>query len=200
MSSNSPQSIGGKANAKKSRELVLANYYKSPSICKFCNSIIEVKDGERIPEVKRRSFCNQSCNSRFQSCKRKGIQHENFSFAIKKPYRKRGVKPLEEYMEEISIRNKTKGELFSKRSNWQSARSSIQGDARKSFFENISNVKCQHCNYSLHVDVCHIKPVSNFDDSTLISDINNINNLMGLCKNHHWEYDNGYLTLEQIQK
>ena len=30
---------------------------------------------------------------------------------------------------------------------------------------------------------------------TTIEEINNINNLIGLCPNHHWEYDNGLLEL-----
>lgn len=34
------------------------------------------------------------------------------------------------------------------------------------------------------------KATSDFDDDVLIKEINNINNLIGLCPNHHWEFDN----------
>lgn len=28
-----------------------------------------------------------------------------------------------------------------------------------------------------------------------ISDVNDPSNLVALCKNHHWEFDNGHLSL-----
>ena len=34
-----------------------------------------------------------------------------------------------------------------------------------------------------------------FDDNNTIAEINDISNLIGLCPNHHWEYDNGLLDL-----
>ncbi len=51
---------------------------------------------------------------------------------------------------------------------------------------------CTSCGYNLHVDVCHIKAIKDFNDSALISEINALSNLTFLCKNHHWELDNGY--------
>jgi hypothetical protein len=60
--------------------------------------------------------------------------------------------------------------------------------------------KCQKCNYSLHTEVCHIKPINEFDMNTKISEINNPDNLLVLCRNHHWEFDNGFLTAEEIKK
>lgn len=89
----------------------------------------------------------------------------------------------------------TKKELFSNRKNWQSARSSIQKMARNVFFSNNKEPKCCVCGYDKHVEVAHIKPVSDFTDETLIKEINSIDNLIGLCPNHHWEYDNGILKI-----
>lgn len=54
---------------------------------------------------------------------------------------------------------------------------------------------CFVCGYSLHVDIAHIKGVATFEEETLLSVVNAVNNLIALCKNHHWEYDNGYLEL-----
>lgn len=93
------------------------------------------------------------------------------------------------------ILNKTKGELFSDRKNWQSARSSIQKLAREIFKYYNEKPKCAVCGYSNHVEVAHIKAVSEFDDNTTIKEINSIDNIIGLCPNHHWEYDNGILKL-----
>ncbi len=50
------------------------------------------------------------------------------------------------------------------------------------------------CAYDKHYEVCHIKPIKDFSDNTLISQINDIDNLVALCPNHHWEFDNGFLT------
>ena len=90
---------------------------------------------------------------------------------------------------------KTKKELFGNRKNWQSARSTIQKIARKIFKEHNNEFKCLICGYDKHVEIAHIKPVSEFDDNSIISEINDINNLIALCPNHHWEYDNGFLKI-----
>jgi len=55
--------------------------------------------------------------------------------------------------------------------------------------------QCKVCNYSLHVDCCHKKPIESFPDETLISIINMPSNLVGLCKNHHWEFDNNLIDI-----
>ena len=34
-----------------------------------------------------------------------------------------------------------------------------------------------------------------FDKDTTLNEINDINNLMALCRNCHWEFDNGLISL-----
>lgn len=46
-----------------------------------------------------------------------------------------------------------------------------------------------------HVEIAHIRAVADFSDEDLLSEINHPDNLVGLCPNHHWEYDNGLLNL-----
>ena len=50
--------------------------------------------------------------------------------------------------------------------------------------------KCQKCQYTLHVEVAHIKPIKEFTIDTLISVVNDQSNLLILCPNCHWEHDN----------
>lgn len=100
-------------------------------------------------------------------------------------------------LDTVPILSVTKGDLFKKRSNWQNARSNIQNSARKIFFKNCLDPKCIVCGYTNHVEVAHIKAVSNFSEDSLISEINDISNLIGLCPNHHWEYDNGLLDISK---
>ena len=55
--------------------------------------------------------------------------------------------------------------------------------------------KCVVCGYSLYVECAHVKSVESFSAESLVSEINHPKNLVGLCKNHHWEYDQGILIL-----
>ena len=64
----------------------------------------------------------------------------------------------------------------------------IRSKARK-VIKNLEK-KCIKCGYNRHVEVCHIKPISSFKDTAKISEVNDINNLILLCPNCHWEFDN----------
>lgn len=100
------------------------------------------------------------------------------------------------FVKKCNILDKTKGDLFKERKNWQSARSGIVKSANLIFNYFNPEPKCVKCGYSIHVDVAHVKSVSSFDNSVTIREINSIDNLIGLCPNHHWEYDNGFLKLD----
>lgn len=52
---------------------------------------------------------------------------------------------------------------------------------------------CKNCGYSLHVECCHLKPMTEFDLNTPMGIVNGEENLVYLCRNCHWELDNGYL-------
>lgn len=84
----------------------------------------------------------------------------------------------------------TKASLFERYTQWQTARSAIQKYARKIYESSNKPKQCICCGYSKHYEVAHIKAVSDFDDDALIAEINSENNLIALCPNHHWEYDN----------
>lgn len=54
--------------------------------------------------------------------------------------------------------------------------------------------QCIVCGYDKHYEVCHTRPIQDFPDNTPIAQVNDIDNLVALCPNHHWELDNGLLT------
>ena len=56
--------------------------------------------------------------------------------------------------------------------------------------------KCVVCGYSKHVDICHKKSIHKFPDTALVKEVNDKNNLVKLCRNHHWEFDHGLLSDE----
>lgn len=57
---------------------------------------------------------------------------------------------------------------------------------------------CVNCGYAHHVEVCHIKGISTFDLSATVGEVNDPSNLILLCPNCHWEFDNGLLKLEDM--
>jgi hypothetical protein len=50
--------------------------------------------------------------------------------------------------------------------------------------------KCSKCGYDKHFEVAHIEPISKFPPETLLTVVNDPSNLMALCPNCHWEFDN----------
>lgn len=96
---------------------------------------------------------------------------------------------------DYDLHSETKGDLFERYPNWQSARAQIQKNARKIYEESTKPKYCIVCGYDKHYEVAHIKAVSSFDDRVLIDEINTSNNLIALCPNHHWEYDNNELDI-----
>lgn len=54
---------------------------------------------------------------------------------------------------------------------------------------------CQRCGYSKHIEYAHIKPIISFDLDTPIKIVNAESNILLLCPNCHWEFDNGHLKL-----
>lgn len=73
--------------------------------------------------------------------------------------------------------------------------SKIRNAARKVYKRSGKSMRCKVCGYDKHTHVCHIKPIHTFDRNTLISVINDLDNLVALCPNCHWELDHGKLTL-----
>lgn len=177
-------SAGGKATAIILRKKAIENYYLNPNFCNHCENIIEIKEKESASMVRRKKFCNTSCAA---------------SYNNKIPKRTKKIKEVK-IKEEIDILgNLTKSDLMNKHngiySNW---RSSICKHARKIFRKYGGDKKCIICEYSNHIDVAHINSVSSFEDNVKVEIINSIENLIPLCPNHHWEFDNGILSIDTI--
>lgn len=94
-----------------------------------------------------------------------------------------------------SIASRTKDELISKSKYWVGWRNLVQAHARKVFNRSDKPKECQICGYNLTYEVAHIKPVSSFDGDATVAEINDIDNLIALCPNHHWEYDHDLIDI-----
>ncbi len=88
----------------------------------------------------------------------------------------------------------TKAESVYKHGHISNRYAKIRYHARHDY-ENILT-KCENCGYSKHIEICHIKAIKEFSEQTTIKEINDRKNIIGLCPNCHWEFDNGLLVLE----
>lgn len=69
----------------------------------------------------------------------------------------------------------------------------------KSWNTHLKGKPCENCGYDKHTEFCHITAISSFDKDTKLSVVNGESNLVILCPNCHWEFDNNLLTIEQIR-
>jgi hypothetical protein len=75
----------------------------------------------------------------------------------------------------------------------------IRSNARRKYFKANPESKCKICGYNKHVEVCHIKPIHTYSLDTKVGLINSLDNLVGLCPNHHWEFDNSHLEFTEFE-
>lgn len=95
----------------------------------------------------------------------------------------------------VNIENATKKMLLTDDTQRYSR---IRKMARKVLIESGIEKVCKICSYSKRVDCCHIKPINEYEDSTLVTVINDIANLVWLCPNHHWEFDNKLVDINGL--
>jgi 5-methylcytosine-specific restriction endonuclease McrA len=67
--------------------------------------------------------------------------------------------------------------------------------ARRAYANSDNPQHCLVCGYSKHFEVCHIRPIQDFPEETTMAIVNSLENLVALCPNCHWEFDQGLLTL-----
>lgn len=177
---------------------------------KFCNRSCSAKYNNSFIFRERMKSIAESCsdaefiNAYNESCSYvelgKAIGYLRINSDISKKIKKRmQTLGLQDYQSTVGppINSLTKGDLIRKRPNWQSWRSSIQKGARAQYEASNKHKACYVCGYDKTYEVAHIKPVSDFDDTSLISVINDVDNLIALCPNHHWEFDHLGLDISE---
>lgn len=193
------QMAGGAARAISQRKEAIERYMKSPNLCEFCGSPILVRNHERVPEVRKKKYCSHSCAAKHNNLAQKGRSVPRANPTCKvchKPFRGRATGKICEACRKLGgVGSVSKGVMFQKRTNWQSARSSIQKHAKAVYRESGKPKVCLICGYSTYVEIAHIKAVSSFGDEIRILEINHSDNLIALCPNHHWEFDHGLLPI-----
>lgn len=129
-------------------------------------------------------------------CKKLGYKYTTDSISFKERLESLNLDILD-FKNKIKLDSFTKEEIFNNYKNWSSARSAIQKDARITYEKSDRQKSCYVCGYNKCYEVAHIKSVASFSGDSLISEINNINNLIALCPIHHWEYDHNELNIDK---
>lgn len=66
--------------------------------------------------------------------------------------------------------------------------------ARRTYYNSGRPKHCANCGYTKHLEICHIRPIQDFPEETPIAEVNSLDNLVALCPNCHWEFDNGMIS------
>lgn len=76
--------------------------------------------------------------------------------------------------------------------------SGVRELARKILNDNNVEQRCAICGFSEYVEACHIKAIKDFPETATLAEVNDINNLVYLCPNHHILLDRGKLSVLDI--
>lgn len=145
-------------------------------------------------------FCSRSCATSYNNSikpkrKRSGNLFYNCSSCGKDIISKyQNCRECSKEENRESWLNKTLDEVYGPEGNSRFSQvGSVRILARKIYFKSMPS-GCRVCGYNLHVEVCHIIPISEFPRSATVAEVNDLSNLVGLCRNHHWELDNGFIS------
>lgn len=149
-------------------------------------------------ETENPYFCSRTCAAKYNNSKnpKRKINLENYTCSQcggeAKYRRKYCPSCLEKYEDSRSYGDDPylSEVIYRRKDNKSSAYSLVRLRARKILTDD--NRHCEKCGYDKHVEVCHIEPIHKFTSDTRLSVINHPDNLRILCKNCHWEMDNGY--------
>lgn len=96
------------------------------------------------------------------------------------------------------LENMTRKQVRESTPTYQAHRTAIRKHAVRIYTTSGKPLICAVCGFPHHAQVCHKRAVSDFPDDALIKEINDINNLVALCPNHHWMLDNGLLKIDDL--
>ncbi len=150
---------------------------------KFCSRSCAAKESNKIPKRKLQTKCSK-CENIVRNYKSL-LCEQHYQLKLSNQRNQIESLSLEDYFNRESIQ----------RLHPSSKYSHIRGLAR-SWFKDLTKLPCANCGYNKHVELCHIKPISSFDSCSKVKDVNSKTNIIQLCPNCHWEFDNGLLALE----
>lgn len=172
-------------------------YNANPTLCLMCGKGILAEEGQILSNIKRKKFCNQSCAATYNNAQRqkKGYYCSKCNGLIGYGFEQFGARKYCDKCNPNKIDWGTVSYKDAKDKRSYQVNSRIRELARKNYLKSDAPKKCTNCGYDKHYEVCHIKPISSYEDEDTITTINELNNLVALCPNCHWELDHGLLKL-----
>lgn len=150
-------------------------------------------------ETSNPKFCSRSCSAAYANTrapKRKLTRSCSRCDNVVLSYRHTKCRVhWEEYLEskKTAIRFSTIGAYRNRDSVKNKDATQINSHIRlfaRYWHKHLKNLPCAKCGYDKHVELAHIRAVTDFDDNELLSEVNSEDNLIQLCPNCHWEFDN----------
>jgi hypothetical protein len=164
-----------------------------------------------VSEIKRngdRHFCSRSCSAKTNNLGKRRYSSRSCKQCQKEYITTKTHRSLKlcqdcksSHSDTGSIRDMSISDYYkrdsvkNKHPSWKSAH---VRSFNRSWNKDLTRLSCQVCPYSTHVELAHIKAVSDFPEDTKLSIVNDPSNILVLCRNHHWEFDNGILKLQDI--
>lgn len=157
----------------RTRAATKRSYYKIMSPCLQC--------GKSCP----RTYCSTSCSNIHKP--RRPRKTKLFCLSCSKEMigkdKRTKYCSYECRYPDISLREAIYKELHR-----SSAFARVRARAR-TVMKNVTS--CERCGYDKHVEIAHIRSISDFPETAMLSKVNARSNLMALCPNCHWEFDHG---------
>jgi len=176
------------------------------AICTSCKSIRKINNCLLCEkETLNSKYCSKSCAGKVNNhllpkrkttrkCAKCDLTVKSYRHSLCETHHEEYMKTKFDYIKELTLADyQTKESL--KNLHVSSKNAHVRLLAR-SHFKHLTKLPCHNCGYDKHVELCHIKPVRAFDLSSKIKEVNSPNNIIQLCPNCHWEFDNGLLKLD----
>lgn len=172
----------GDKNSDINKCSVCGNETSNP---KYCSRSCSAKETNKLyPKKIRKTKCLK-CDNITKSYRTKFCEEHQEEY-IKTRFDYIKDKTLEEYWDKESLKNL----------HTSSKNAHIRALARSNL-KHLTSLPCANCGYDKHVELCHIKAVSKFLPSDKVGDVNSEKNIIQLCRNCHWEFDNGLLDIKK---
>lgn len=159
------------------------NCNKETTNPKFCSKSCSAKITNKTPKRKAQKHCVK-CNKPLKNKKSVFCSEHFHEDMLNKKHCFENLTLLD-YVEKTSIKKLAISSKFAP----------IRNFAR-SWNKNKTKLPCYNCGYSKHVELCHIKALSSFPLTAKLSEVNHSTNIVQLCPNCHWEFDNNLLILD----
>lgn len=181
--------------------------------CKNCGKEFKILKGNYNKNETKNFFCNNSCAATYNNKIRKRKLKSNITWKgskHRKGYNKCPICGEEKYYkstlclkcrnkEKRKIKERTLGSYIEGKKYLSTKCNEIRKDARRTLEESKKEKICAYCHnheFDDILEVHHLKGILEFDNTTTIGEINNENNLVWLCPNHHKMLEMGLIKLE----